>query len=188
MEQNKKKTSIGRAFVIAAVVFFGFATCVYLTPKGDTEKPEPPQKPLQATEKITAEVSQLNRKASGGELLWDVSLKNTSKTNQTFYLIAHARNDFVSPPHRAAWPLGGLLFRLARTKRGALTIGSVKSFWGKECELTPKCTEQSKGHMVKIKAGKSKRIKGAFPNKPFAEYKFWVFDNKGELVLNKEFK
>ena len=138
-----------------------------------------------------------NIQITGNEIWFDVIVKNTSNHKATVYVVVYAKNDFVSPPRRSAWPLPGLLFSEAGTRRGQLSPSDISNNWNSR--------SKERGAKVTLLPGKSETIPAALPLNRYSqlpawrgkrfepgslynEWYLWIFSETGKLIYERKYE
>ena len=146
------------------------------------------------SQESTASLSNIQN--MGNEVWFDVVVKNTSNHKSTVYVVVYAKNDFVSPPRRSAWPTPGLLFSEAGTRRGQLSPLDISKNWNSRSKF-------SKGTEFTLLPGKSETIPAALPlnrylqlpawrgkrfkaGSMYNEWHIWVFSETGKLIYKRK--
>lgn len=160
------------------------------------------EKPESKAPQVEAALSNFKADRSTNEFIFQVQVKNLEPRENTVYVVVYGKKDNISPPRRAAWPAGGVLFRLARTDRGLLSPSDISRSWGKE--VGKDTSELSKGAKVVLAPNGSDSLEGVLPaNKVstlnawkgqqldmrsplFDDVRVWVFSEDGKLVFEKK--
>ena len=125
-----------------------------------------------------------------------VTISNKSPTPKSVHAFVYGKNDTSSPPRRAAWPFGGLLFREAGSGRGALSEYGVRKNWATR-------HPDSKGARIDVPSGGNVSLPGVLPmnetchheawrgqpidpSVQFREVHVWLVSEEGELIFSRK--
>ena len=196
---------------VAVAVFGGVLVIGLAAPGGklSPRKPEvrpsttrrPPRRPAKAQPaqpavKVTLDKFTLDR---GAGLYWcDVALENRGRKAATVHVVVYAKNDGFVPPRRGAWPMPGLLFGQAKTRRADLSHHDVSRDWASR-------PAESKGWRVEVRPGGVETTRAALAfnqvcqheawrgrlmdgRAVYREWQVWVFSAAGKLVEQRTYK